>query len=366
MLPCHYLLFAYLLALSFLASVILTAVMRRVSLRLRILDHPVGRKSHREPIPLLGGVAIFLTFHGVIIAHLLLLFVLRPFGPEWLDENLFSVLGEDGGMKLSAIFIAGTLIFLLGIVDDLRVLTPWMKLAGQIGIALILVSFNLRIRAFIFEDAFSSSVITVFWLVLIMNSMNLLDNMDGLCGGVSIIAAATFFLCVQPYSIHFIIRLLLVIFAGAMGGFLFFNLPPARIFMGDSGAMFSGYFLATVAILGTFHLEGVSPRVSIVAPLMALSVPLFDTLSVIYIRWRNGDSIMLGDKRHFSHRLVEVGMRPSMAVYFIFMVAALVGLNGALLPKLDGPGTVIALAQAAGIFLMIVLLMNANKNNGAK
>jgi len=102
----------------------------------------------------------------------------------------------------------------------------------------------------------------------------------------------------------------------------------------------------------------------VVAPAMALSVPLFDTLSVMYIRWHNGDSIMLGDKRHFSHRLVDVGMRPPMAVYFIFMVAALVGLNGALLPHLNLTGTIIIMAQTLGIFLLIVLLMNAGKRNG--
>ncbi|NLV42949.1 MAG: undecaprenyl/decaprenyl-phosphate alpha-N-acetylglucosaminyl 1-phosphate transferase [Candidatus Hydrogenedentes bacterium] len=365
MLPSHYLIFMYLLGLSFVISLALTAVMRRLAFRLNILDHPAGRKSHAQPTPLLGGAAIFLTFHLVIIAHLLFLALARPYGPDWLDANLFSVMGEDGGLKLSGILIAGTLIFLLGIIDDLHVLSPWMKLAGQIGVALILVLFGIRIQAFIFTDPVSSSLITVFWIVLMMNSMNLLDNMDGLCGGVSIIAAATFFLCVQPYSIYIVIRLLLVIFAGAVGGFLFFNLPPARIFMGDSGAMFSGYFLATIATIGTFHLEGTGSRISVVAPLMALSVPLFDTLSVMYIRWRNGDSIMLGDKRHFSHRLVEVGMRPSMAVYFIYMVAALVGLNGALLPKLDLAGTVITLVQTLGIFLLIVLLMNAGKRNGA-
>jgi len=366
MLPGNYLIFAYLLVLSFGISLILTALMRRLSYRLNVLDHPAGRKSHDAAMPLLGGAAVFLTFHLVIIVHLLFLAVARPFGPDWLDTHIFNLVGEDGGLKLSGMLLAGTMIFILGIIDDLHVLTPWMKLAGQIATALVLVLCGLRIQAFVFTDPVSSSLVTVFWMVLMMNSMNLLDNMDGLCGGVSIIAAATFFLCVQPYSIYVLIRILLVIFAGAMAGFLFFNLPPARIFMGDSGAMFSGYFLATIATLGTFHVEGAGSRISIVAPLMALSVPLFDTLSVMFIRWRNGDSIMLGDKRHFSHRLVEVGMRPPMAVYFIYMVAALVGLNGVLLPQLNLTGTVVILTQTLGIFLLIILLMNAGKQNGAR
>ncbi len=365
MLPNQYLIFAYLLVLSFMLSLALTLVMGRAARRWGILDHPAGRKSHKAPTPLLGGAAIFITFYSVLIVHLFLLAALGPYGPQWIDDKLLAILGEDGGVKLAGILIAGVMVFMLGVIDDMHVLSPWMKLAGQIAAATVLAAFGLRLRVFIFNDPITSSLVTIFWVVLIVNSMNLLDNMDGLSGGVSIIAAATFFLCVQPYDAYFMVRVLLVIFAGAVGGFLYHNLPPAAIFMGDCGAMFNGFFLATVAIVGTFHLEGVSPRIAVAAPLMALSVPLFDTLSVIYIRWRNGDSIMLGDKRHFSHRLVEAGMRPAMAVYFIYIVAALVGLNGALLPKLDLSGTIIILAQSIGIFLMIVLLMNAGKTNGA-
>ena len=366
MIPYQYVIFAYLLTLSFLLSLALTHAMKKIARRWNIMDHPVGRKSHQEPTPLLGGAAVFAAFYCVLIAHLVALALLRPFGVAWMEERLLAVLGSDGGFKLAGILIAGVMVFVLGVIDDLHVLSPWMKLVGQIFIAVVLVSFGLRIRVFIFNDLLTSSLATIFWVVLIVNSMNLLDNMDGLSGGVSIIAAATFFLCVQPYDTYFMVRVLLVIFAGAMGGFLYHNLPPASIFMGDCGAMFSGYFLATIAIVGTFHLEGYSnTRIAVAAPLMALSVPLFDTLSVIYIRWRNGDSIMLGDKRHFSHRLVEVGMRPPMAVYFIYMVAILVGLNGALLPKMDVGGTIIILAQTLGIFLLIVLLMNAGKRNGA-
>jgi len=361
----QYLIFTYLLAVTFILSWLLTRVMRRVALRLDVLDHPVGRKAHGKPTPLLGGVAIFGAFYIVLTAHIAALAILQPYGPEWFETKLLALLGEDGGVKLAGILIAGVMIFLLGIIDDLCVLSPWMKLVGQVTAACVLAAFGLRIRLFIFNDPITSTVITVFWMVLIINSMNLLDNMDGLSGGVSIIAAATFFLCVQPYDAYFMVRIFLVVFAGAVGGFLCHNLPPASIFMGDCGAMFNGYFLAMVAVVGTFHLEGASPRISVVAPVMALSVPLFDTLSVIYIRWRNGDSIMLGDKRHFSHRLVEVGMRPAMAVYFIFMVAGLVGLNGVLLPYLNMTGTVIIMAQTLGIFLLIVLLMNAGKRNGA-
>ena len=359
-------LYGYLLGVSLALSFALTAVARRLAVKWDILDHPAGRKIHHIPTPLLGGAAIFLTFYIVVLGHLLAAAFTHRFGMEYIERELLGFLGEDGGYKMTGILIGGIMIFALGVVDDMHVLRPRMKLLGQIAVALVLVLFGLRIEIFIFRDPVTSSLVTMFWVVLIINSMNLLDNMDGLSGGVSVIAAGTFFLCVQPIEDERMVRLLLLIFMGAVGGFLWHNRPPARIFMGDCGAMFNGYFLATVAVVGTFHIEGEGSRIAVVAPVLAMSVPLFDTLSVVYIRVRNGDSIFLGDKRHFSHRLVEVGMSKPLAVGFILMVAAVVGLNGALLPKLDTAGTVIILTQTLGMFLLIVLLMNAGKNGGGR
>jgi len=155
---------------------------------------------------------------------------------------------------------------------------------------------------------------------------------------------------------------LLMAFAGSTAGFLYHNLSPAKIFMGDAGAMFCGYLLATMAVLGTFYTATTPSRVAVAAPILALSVPLFDTLSVVYIRWRNGDSIMKGDKRHFSHRLVELGMTPRQAVEFIFLVAGVNGLGAALLPQVGPLGTLVILGQTLGVFSLIVLLMNAGNN----
>jgi len=148
-----------------------------------------------------------------------------------------------------------------------------------------------------------------------------------------------------------------------VAGFWYHNMRPARIFMGDAGAMFCGYILATVAVLGTFYTKTTPSRVAVAAPLVALSVPIFDIVSVVYIRWRSGQSITKGDKRHFSHRLVELGMSPNQAVEFILLVAAVVGLGAALLPTVGRTGTAVVLAQTLGLFLLIVLLMNAGRNH---
>ena len=355
-----FLIYAYAFGLTFVLAIGLTVFVRYMALRWDILDKPGERKVHETPIPLLGGVAIVAAFYVVILGHIAGLLLTSQFGMGWIESNLLAFLGEGAKLKVGGMLAGAFLIFVLGIIDDLRVLSPWAKLGGQILAAFVLWWSGIRLELFVLSNPILSAGVTIFWVVLITNSLNLLDNMDGLCGGVSIIAALSFFLCVQPDDN--LVRLLLMIFAGAVGGFLYHNLNPARIFMGDAGAMFCGFILATVAVLGTYHVEGTPSHVAVAAPVLALSVPLFDTLSVIYIRFRSGDHIMKGDKRHFSHRLVRVGMTSRQAVEFIYLVAGVVGLGGALLPKVGIQGTVIILAQTCGVFLLIVLLMLAGKN----
>lgn len=380
-----YLIFSYALIESFLVAIVLTMVMRRVALRMGVVDTPGERKMHSEPVPLLGGVAIYLTFNLVILANLAALLIAPQLGFSWIEDNVLSFLGENTLRPLGGIFAGAFIIFLLGIVDDIKDLSPEIKLTGQLAAALILVLSGIRLdvflepllREFSFFDTMqedrlafisfvASSGLTVFWVVMMTNAMNFLDNMDGLCGGVSGIAALSFFLCVLPQQEYFVCVLLMV-FAGATAGFLYHNLNPARIFMGDAGSMFCGYILATVAVVGTFYTESTSSsRIAVAAPLLALCVPLFDMFSVVYIRWQNRESIMKGDKRHFSHRLVELGMTSRQAVEFIFLVAAVTGLGGALLSQVGTMGTVVILAQTAGIFLLIVLLMNAGRTSVRK
>ncbi len=358
-----YVVFACLLGGASILSALLTAFVRRIAMRWNILDHPGERKVHVEPIPLMGGVAIVATFYLVSLACFLSPLFMRELGEDWLVQRFNDGLGPDAKTKLVGVFAGGFLIFLLGVVDDLKALTPEIKLVGQIAAALALVLSGMRVELFVLSNAWISGLVTIFWVVMLTNSLNFLDNMDGLSGGVSVIAALSFFLAVQPHE-QFLVRLILVIFAGSVAGFLYHNLNPARIFMGDAGAMFCGYILATVAIMGTFHVASTPSRISVAAPLLALSVPLFDTASVVYIRWRNGESIMKGDKRHFSHRLVDLGMSSRQAVEFIYLVAAVTGLGAALLSQVELTGTLIGLGQTFGVFLLIVLLMNAGKRNG--
>ncbi len=355
--------YAYLLLLALACSFCLTIVARRCALRWGVLDQPGERKMHHAPIPVMGGAAIFGAFALVagLNAALLVLLPLEEWGLGWLSREILAFLQPDAGLKLAGLITGAVIITGLGAVDDIWMLGPWTKLAGQVAAASILVACGMQVNLFIPYPAVTA-LITVLWVVTMVNAMNFLDNMDGLAGGVSVIAALSFFLCVAPQGDLFL-SVLLMIFAGAAAGFLWHNLHPARIFMGDTGSMFCGYFLATAPILATFYTPGSPSRVAVAAPLLALSVPIFDIVSVVYIRWRNGESIMKGDKRHFSHRLVELGMSPRQAVEFIFLVAAICGLGAALLPQIAVSGTLIILAQTTGIFLLIVLLMNANNRS---
>ena len=351
-----YITYAYSFGLSVLAAMGITELVRRLALRWQVLDYPGGRKSQDKAVPLLGGVGMALSIYTIVLVHLALFFAMDQFGTTHIDRFLHAALGGGGGRKLAGILGGGFIVLLVGLVDDLRDLSPLTKLLGQITAGVFLVLADVRIELFVFSNVWLSCAVTVFWVVLLTNAMNFLDNMDGLCGGVSVIASFSFFLCVVP--VDPLVRLLLLVFAGTLVGFLYHNLSPARIYMGDAGSMFCGYFLATIAVLGTFHVEGI-PRIAVAAPLLALAVPLFDMSSVIYIRWQVGAPLMEGDQRHFSHRLVQRGMSPRQAVEFIFLVAAIIGLGGVLLPRLDIPGTVIVIVQTLGLFSLIVLLMRA-------
>ena len=350
-----YWVFVTVLAVSFIVSAVLTALVRRLALQWSFLDHPGERRMHVTPIPLMGGVAIFVTFYAVVLAAF---FAVHRLGGERLANDALTSLGKDGAAKFMGVLAGGVLIFVLGLVDDFKALRPEAKLVGQIAAAAVLFYSGMRIELFVLRNVWLSAFVTIVWVVTLTNALNFLDNMDGLAAGISVIAAFSFFICVQPHE-QFLVRLILMAFAGAVAGFLYHNLNPARIFMGDAGALFCGYMLAAVAIMGTFHVKGNPSRASVAAPLLALSVPLFDICSVVYIRWRKGESIMKGDKRHFSHRLVDLGMSQRQAVEFIFLVAAVTGLGASLLPRVGLTGTFVILAQTAGIFLLIVLLMNA-------
>ncbi|MCD6405371.1 MAG: undecaprenyl/decaprenyl-phosphate alpha-N-acetylglucosaminyl 1-phosphate transferase, partial [Planctomycetes bacterium] len=243
--------------LAFVLSLILTTAMIRLAPRLGLVDEPSARKIHTKPVPLGGGIAIVLALLGVAAVGAGVVAVLnaRP-GLLPVPESIrIHIPGMVSSLKrLGAIVLGAIILALTGLVDDKRGLSPWTKLSVQILVALLLVASGVSITLFLPWKA-AGWTLTVGWIIFITNSFNLLDNMDGLAAGVAFIIAVVFF-AVALITGQIFIALFLAVFAGAVLGFLVFNFPPARIFMGDTGSYVLGYFLGVAAVVFTFVPQG--------------------------------------------------------------------------------------------------------------
>jgi UDP-GlcNAc:undecaprenyl-phosphate/decaprenyl-phosphate GlcNAc-1-phosphate transferase len=287
----------FLSALLFAAAA--TPIARRVALTLGIIDQPSARKVHSTPIPLLGGVAIYAAF----VAALAL------FGSEFYVAQLVGI------------FLGATFVSFLGIWDDWRGIRPLLKLGGQVFAAAILIATGVQVE-FLHSPVLNVAV-TALWVVGITNALNLLDNMDGLSGGVSAIAAAWFaLLSIQNGQV--LVAAMSVALLGAALGFLFYNFNPASIFMGDGGSLFLGFLLASVGIKLRFI--GRSDEITWMVPVLVLGVPIFDTTLVVVSRLRRGvNPLTTPGRDHFSHRLVRLGLSHRMTVLAIYVIGGLLG-----------------------------------------
>jgi len=276
-----------------------TPLARHVALRMGVMDQPSARKVHANPIPLLGGVAIY----GAFIVAILV------FGNRFRLYEAFSIL------------VGASLMSFLGLWDDRRSLSPLFKLVCQILAASILVLTGVRIGTFPWE--WINVVVTVGWVVVITNSMNLLDNMDGLSGGVGA-TAAIYFLLLAAMNDQYLVGAVSAALVGACLGFLVYNFNPASIFMGDAGTLFLGFILAAVGIKLRFP-EGIQ-IVTWMVPVLILGLPLFDTALVIVSRLRRGlNPLTTPGKDHLSHRLVALGCTQREAVLICYLVCAGLG-----------------------------------------
>jgi len=283
-----------------------TPVMRKVAIRYGMVDAPAARKIHASPVPLLGGGAIYVAF---VLALLFL-------------GNRFYV------NELVGIFIGATLISLMGVVDDRWGLGSYVKLAGQFLAACILVYSGVQVKLFF---NWLDIPITFLWIVGITNAMNLLDNMDGLSGGIAMIAAI-FFALLASLSHQYLVGALAAALAGACAGFLVYNWNPAHIFMGDTGSLFLGFLLAAVGIKLRFPTNIVS--VTWMIPLMVLAVPLFDTMLVSVSRLRKGKNpLTTPGKDHISHRLALLTGSRREAVLLCYLIGGATGVASVFLTR---------------------------------
>jgi UDP-GlcNAc:undecaprenyl-phosphate GlcNAc-1-phosphate transferase len=310
---------------TLLLSIALTALARVVSPRIGLVAAPRQDRWHSKPTPLLGGVAIYLAFVAGFCF----------FGPRTTGAY--------------AILAGGTLLVITGLVDDILHIKPYTKLVFQLIAASILVYFGLHLP--FVEYQLVNDVLTIFWLVGITNALNLLDNMDGLAGGISAIAcvflAVTFLLNGQIQE-----AVLPAMLGAAALGFLVFNFSPASIFMGDSGSMFLGFLLSGTALLSdTGRLRNLTSV--LLTPVLILMIPIFDTCIVTITRKLSGRPISQGGRDHASHRLVALGVPERRAVLLLYSFAAA---SGALALMVRLMSTTVMIGLVPGFALLVVFL----------
>lgn len=285
------------------------------------VDDPGGRKDHAGSIPLAGGYA---ALTGIAVSAALGMAMvgwgaLTPSATRALAYGL-----EQRWGQLAAIGTGAFGMLLLGSWDDRRELSPRVKFWGQVVIATLVAAAGIRVTLFV-PNVLFSYVATVFWILTITNAVNFLDNMNGLCGGLGMIASGWF----AWFSIaegQYLVGLLTLAVCGGLAGFLPFNFPKASVFLGDAGSHLVGFLLAVLAILPHFHSRTHPEPWAVVKPVFVLGVPLFDIMSVVWIRWRLGVPITRGDHNHVSHRLVRAGFSRTGAVGLLWAIAGLCGL----------------------------------------
>lgn len=347
---------------------------RRFAPRMGLLDRPGHRKIHTTPIPLGGGLAIWAgLFLGLLLDLVMgaLLLGIPSFAElvcRWppAAEACELLRLHAPGVKqqlpdLLFLLACSTVLLLLGLADDLRGLDWRLRLLIQLGVASIVVLWKGWKLTLFIDWPLLTDVLSVLWIVGLVNSFNMLDNMDGLSAGVAAIAstimAAVLLLAPDPETSgpQLFVAGFLLMLVGALVGFLWHNRPPARLFMGDAGSYLIGFLIAVCTMLATFT-GGDLPRHAILAPLCALAVPLYDTISVICIRLHQRRSPFEADKNHFSHRLVDLGLSKTQAVLTIYLTTAACGLGALVLYQVNTIGAITVTLSIACLLTVIAIL----------
>jgi len=325
------------LLLALAGSLLFTPLLRGLAFRLGFVDHPTARKIHREPVALLGGVAIYGSFAAA------LLFKAAAAGP------------------LLGILLGAAFLMLVGIVDDARGMNPWVKLLAQTAAASVAVAFG--IQTTFLGVPYLNVPFTLLWIVGITNAFNLLDNMDGLAVGVATISASAFAILASRYSDlgpeQAATAMAGAALAGSCLGFLRYNFLRASIFMGDAGSLVLGFTLGSLAALGSWR----SPMVatSILIPVLVLAYPIFDTTLVTLLRLREGRPVFQGGKDHSSHRLVSLGLGQTEAVLLIYLFSICHALTAALVTSVTLRLSLLALASSTAVMFIFGAVLRKAK-----
>lgn len=315
---------AYLVAftIALITAYFITPYVKNLAIKAGAMDAPDGRKVHTKPIPRMGGLAIYVGF------------VLAVFASMHITRDILGLL------------VGGTVILAVGIIDDMYQLPAKVKLFWQIVAAFVLIIFDIKIEwitnpfgEMLFAGYFSIPL-TLFWVVAMTNTVNLIDGLDGLAAGVSIIASVTILLVSLQQGLVLMAVLLAALAGGALG-FMKYNFNPATIFMGDTGSMFLGYMLAAISVLGTFKSAA---TIALFVPIVALGLPIMDTAFAIIRRYNNGQPIFKPDKGHLHHRLLAMGLSQKQAVLLMYVISACLGVSAIALTEVNRVAAVLIIA----------------------
>ena len=305
---------------AFLTTLLALPLWRRWCLRSNLVDDPGHRKIHSSPIPLAGGFAVLtgILFPLTVGALLLKLGVVK------FSTTSAIIHGVDRrAIELAVLAIGAVAITILGWLDDRHELKALPKFIGQLLVAIAVAAASKRITLFVHSEVFSYAI-TILWVLTVINAFNFMDNMNGLCAGVGGIGAAQFAMIAAANG-EYLVAITGFLMCGALLGFLPWNFPEARAFLGDAGSHLVGYLLAVMAILPHFYNKQNPHPLAVLSPLLVLAVPLLDLAQVSIFRTLNKKPFWIGDTNHLSHRLVRTGMSRTQAVLLLWLVAATIG-----------------------------------------
>lgn len=319
---------------AFVVAYFSTPLAIKVAYKLGAIDKPDQRKVHHQTMPRLGGLAIFLAF------------------------MIVTLISSWGNAAFYGILAGGLIVFLVGMLDDMYQLSPWVKLLGQCLAAAVAMYFGVIVHFVtnpfdgLLALGYLSLPLTFLWIVGVTNAINLIDGLDGLAGGVSAIAAATMGIVSLLHG-QTAVAITAFILVAAIAGFLPYNFHPARTFMGDGGSNFLGFVLACLAIMGTAKSAAL---ISLFVPIVILGIPIFDTFFAIIRRIYKRAPIFMPDKDHLHHRLMALGMSHRRSVLIIYGISAFFGGVAVTLSFITSPKASLLLA-----LLLLAIVIGADR-----
>jgi UDP-GlcNAc:undecaprenyl-phosphate GlcNAc-1-phosphate transferase len=315
---------------AFLTAWLTLPLWKKSCLRFGLVDDPGHRKIHDAPMPLAGGLTVMTALAVPMLFAILALWLRHQFAInipplDTVSTPLLTHGVQRRSLELVAIFVGAIGMLLVGLWDDKHELRPGAKFFWQFAMATLVAAAGARITLFV-PNALFSFAVTILWILTVTNAFNFMDNMNGLCSGLGVIGAFYFGLIAATAPIpQYLVALVAFLTCGALLGFLPYNFPRAKSFLGDSGSHLVGYLLSVLAILPHFYTSKNRHPLAVLTPLLVLAVPLGDLIWVVILRWRMRKPFYMGDTNHLSHRLEHSGLDRTRAVLMIWLLAVGIG-----------------------------------------